>query len=262
MFTDGSIPSGVYSGVDAKIVVHMPAEDGSEAMNRLQDLERELNRLERGLARASTEDARSSIQTEITANLEAQTAARENLYGSQAVTKTLAEIQTISISNHRSKTPVNTLGSTYPRGFTRGPRTISGSMVATVFNEHMFEQFFDRARYRSTGVGDWDRFTWTSYMTDQLPPLDVSMVLANEYGNISWVVMYGLEFVNEGMVLSVDDMFVEMTAQYYARDCDYIRNVANRRMTRQHGVGEDLTGTQLMQRDQNLRVRGRRNPFI
>ncbi len=177
-------------------------------------------------------------------------------------TKVLGEIQTLSLSDHREKYPVRTLGSVYPRSITRGPRTISGSVVFTTFNQHLMHEFMETSQYRSTGVGDWDRFRWTTQLMDQLPPLDISISFANEYGNMSWMAILGVEFVNEGQVMSIEDLFIEGTAQYIARDYDPIRSVANRRLTRNQGVGQSLTGSNLMIQDLRRRVARRNNPWI
>lgn len=187
---------------------------------------------------------------------------REEGAGPRTVTKTLAEITTLSISTHREKYQVRTLGSVYPRSITRGPRTISGSMVFTTFYQHVFHDFFGATGLRSTGVGDWDRYRWTSYITDQLPPMDISIVFANEYGNLSWMSLLGVEFLNEGMVMSIEDLFVEGTTQYIARDFDPIRNAGQRELQRNRGVGTHLTGSDLLARDLQLRAGGRRNPFL
>ena len=201
-------------------------------------------------------------------NEERQIIDEENDNGRTEVrTKTLAEVQTISVSVHREKFPVRTLGSVYPRSITRGGRTISGSLVFTTFHRHIFDDFFGNSTIRSTGVGDFDRFRWTTYLTDQLPPMDISISFNNEYGNTSWMGIFGVEFVNEGMVMSIEDLFTEGTAQWMARDYDPIRNIANRPYTRTHGVGEYTTGTNLLMENLsmdeiNRRVRGRRNPFI
>lgn len=144
----------------------------------------------------------------------------------------------------------------------RGPRTISGSMITTVFHRHVFQELIEIMEYRSTGVGAWDRFRWTTGLGDQLPPLDISIKFANEYGNLSWMGLFGVEFVNEGMTMSSEDLFLEGTHTYVARDIDLIRNVANRPLGRNRGVGQVLTGEALLQADLNTRLAKRRNTFI
>jgi hypothetical protein len=123
-------------------------------------------------------------------------------------------------------------------------------------------EFLESAEYRSTGVGDWDRFRYSSYLMDQIPPLDISISFANEYGNLSWMAILGVEFVNEGMVMSIEDLFLEGTSQYIARDFDPIRSVANRRLSRNRGVGQDLSGSSLMIEDLRRRQYNRNIPWI
>lgn len=131
------------------------------------------------------------------------------------VTKTLAEIQTLSVSTYREKYPVRSLGTTYPKGFTRGPRTIAGSMVFTVFDKNVLYELLaaDPSEF------DADRLFSTAII-DQLPPFDITISFANELGQLSRMTIYGVEFVSEGQTMSIHDLFIENTAQYIARDID------------------------------------------
>ena len=52
---------------------------------------------------------------------------------------------------------------------------------------------------------------------DQLPPLDFMLVFNNEYGAMSRMVIYGVEFMNEGQVMSVQDLMTENSVNYMAR---------------------------------------------
>ena len=49
------------------------------------------------------------------------------------------ELQTITYSTHREVQPIRSIGNINPRGFTRGPRTIAGSMIFTVFDRHVIQ---------------------------------------------------------------------------------------------------------------------------
>jgi len=240
--------------------------EGDEAQaaieSQISDLNDQITALEPLASAREEHGSRGDIRSQLETTTRSIESMRQGRDIPSNVTKVLAEVQTLSVSTHREKGQVRTLGSVYPRGIVRGPRTISGSMVFTVFHKHIFHDLFQTAGVRSTGVGDWDAYRWTTFMTDQLPPLDVSIVFANEYGNISWMGILGVDFVNEGMTMSIEDLFVEGTAQYIARDLDHIRNVANRPMTREHGVGESLTGSSILMEDLITRSRGRRDPFI
>ena len=262
-FSDGSVPSCTYSGADIKLLVHLPSEETSYALDQIQGLQIENEELYDEQQRASTPATRrNSLNEGIQSNLQRINELMAELSNAQAITKVLSEVQTLSYSIHREKYPVRPLGSVYPKGFCRGPRTISGSMITTVFHRHVFQELIEIMEYRSTGVGAWDRFRWTTGLGDQLPPLDISIRFANEYGNLSWMGIFGVEFVNEGMTMSSEDLFLEGTHTYVARDIDLIRNVANRPLGRNRGVGQILTGEALLQADLNTRLAKRRNTFI
>ncbi len=236
------------------------AEELIEDIERLNEQEANVTSRINDASRAGTREtleADARIAARQVEELRSQTPS-----GTTARTKVLGEIQTLSISDHREKYPVRTLGSVYPRSITRGPRTISGSLVFTTFNQHVMHEFLEATEYRSTGVGDFDRFRYSSYVMDQIPPLDISISFANEYGNLSWMAILGVEFVNEGQVMSIEDLFIEGTAQYIARDFDPIRSVANRRLSRTNGVGQALRGTDIMSQDLRNRVAHRNVPWI
>jgi hypothetical protein len=262
---EGLIGLYPYSGADIKLVIHMPPEDPRASDDRLKEVEDELAEYTRRAE--SGEDHGEQSLAEINSTIETLTRQLEALRedganGPTTRTKVLGEISTLSLSVHREKHPVRTLGSVYPRSFTRGGRTIGGSAVFTTFHQHVLYEFLEVAQYRSTGVGDFDRFRWTSHVIDQLPPLDISITFANEYGNLSWMSILGVEFLNEGMVMSIEDLFVESTAQYVARDFDPLRNVANRQISRTNGVGQSLSGTSIMMEDLRRRQVYRNDPWI
>lgn len=147
--------------------------------------------------------------------------------------------------------------------FIRVHNTISGSIVFTLFQEHMFARLFEALQVRSTGVGDMDYYTWSSFLSDQLPPVNASIIFSNEYGNISQMAILGMDFMNEGGVISIEDLFIEGTMQYIARDIDLIHGVANRtRPDNGISLGTDLTGTRLLNQEIREGTLGRRNPFV
>lgn len=235
----------------------------AELETEIEDLNGRISSISSQIAQARRAGSREDLEADVAVltrqleELRSQTAS-----GTLARTKVLGEIQTLSISDHREKYPVRTLGSVYPRSITRGPRTISGSVVFATFNQHVMAEFLEVTEYRSTGVGDYDRFRYSSYLMDQLPPLDISISFANEYGNLSWMAILGVEFVNEGQVMSVEDLYLEGTAQYVARDFDPIRSVGNRGFRRNRGVGQTLHGTDIMVADLRRRVAHRNIPWV
>jgi flagellar motor protein MotB len=245
--------------------------EANEEVNRIQtELDEQVSLIREGSVDGSSLESLQSERAELTRAIESANEEQSNGESGTtpqtetSITKTLAEVQTLSYSIHREKFPVRTLGSIYPRSYTRGPVTISGSMVFTVFHQHIFHEFFTIMRNRSTGVGDWDRHVWSSYITHQLPPMDISISFANEYGNVSWMCLLGVEFVNEGQVMSIEDLFTEGTAQYVARDIDLMLKIGEHPVRRNLGVQsnfQDTSGDTLLWEHFRRRVANRQNPF-
>jgi len=135
----------------------------------------------------------------------------------------IANASTLSYSIHREKHPVRALGHTYPRGYTRGSRTIAGSIIFTMFDREVLWALIQSYSHDT----EWNEgeYEYSSYspLIDQLPPFDLTITFANEYGAVANMGIYGVEIVDEGTVMSIDDLLVEKTCSFVARDIDMIR---------------------------------------
>lgn len=141
----------------------------------------------------------------------------------------IGELQTISYSIHREKFPVRTLGRINAKGFTKGPRTVAGSLVFTVFDDHVIKRVISYGLrgvpYNSIPKDDMEDMLENLKM-DELPPIDITITLKNELGNESVLAIRGVTFIDEGQVMSIEDMITEQTMSYMARDVEVIkRNV-------------------------------------
>lgn len=67
-----------------------------------------------------------------------------------------------------------------------------------------------------TSVGS-DQEIATAWYSDQIPPFDITLAAANEYGALSVLRIFGVEFLNEGYGVSIDDTVSEMQHTYVAR---------------------------------------------
>jgi len=276
---------GSYSGADIKVVVHLPRDWTAEEtmLNERAQLEKELQELTGPATFTNNNPKQRTIDAEPSqvysqdyvyktdkahsalvyriAEIDEEIRKRRSIPSS----KVLGELQTISYSIFREKTPVRTLGSVYPRGFVRGPRTIAGSMVFTVFHKHVLSDILAlNLKFYNTGTSDHDKYLYTSNLPDQLPPLDISLVFANEYGSVSHMGIWGVEFVQEGVTFSIEDIFTENVVQYVARDLDPMR-VVDKREVDGHGIREEWSTTaSQLNRDKNFEedVNIRRNQFI
>jgi hypothetical protein len=149
----------------------------------------------------------------------------QKVSGQAEDTLTLGNLQTISVQTYRDKTPVRSLGTSYVKEYTRGGRTIAGSMIFTLFNEHALAQLI-RSLANSDTYKEMDSDIST-LIADQLPPIDLTIAFVNEYGSASQMGIYGVEFMSDGMTLSIEDIISEEVLQFVARDIDVMTTRGN-----------------------------------
>ncbi len=80
-----------------------------------------------------------------------------------------------------------------------------------------------------TGIATWDEImTELGYANminprapieypDQLPPFNVAIHFANEYGQRARIEIYGAEILNNGIAISIDDVVTEQAMSFVAR---------------------------------------------
>ena len=132
----------------------------------------------------------------------------------EAIVGILGTLQTISYSIHREVIPVRSLGKVYAHAYTKGPRTIAGTMVWTTLDQYVLAEAL-----KYTYINDWDPST---VLVDQIPPFNIIITFNNEYGDVSTMGIYGIRVVNEGSTFSVDDILTEQTNTYVASDIDML----------------------------------------
>jgi len=177
----------------------------------------------------------------------------------------LGNLQTVSYSSYREKFPVRTLGRVYPKSYTRGGRTIAGSLIFTVINKAcLWELLQTNLKFYSTGVisgseGAYPEFS--TVMVDQLPPFDLTLLFSNEVGDNSYMVLYGLEIISEGQTISIQDMLTENVMQFVARDVDLLQPVHEKRRILEPNspIPPPTTIEGLLSRQRRLK---RLNPFV
>lgn len=159
---------------------------------------------------------------------------------------TIGGLSGITWSVTREKAPIYTMGSPNPRSFSRGKRGIAGSLIFTTFDrpslynmllegkKHDDFKYFTRSsnvlpgmdtegsmQHRGITPSDTQTVDIRSafpYYSDQIPPFDITITFANEYGQAAMRSIYGCELLNEGSGASMDDIVIEETMTYVARD--------------------------------------------
>lgn len=138
--------------------------------------------------------------------------------GGEAVV--LGEIQTISYSIFTPTVPVYNLGSNKPSGYVKGPRTVAGTIIFTVFDRHALISAFHYAYSKVVGAKCLDK----EYLSDELPPFDLQITFLNEYGQSSGMIIHDVRITTEGQTMSIEDMITENTMQYMATDITLMRH--------------------------------------
>lgn len=160
--------------------------------------------------------------------------------------KAIGSIQAISYSINREKAAIYTMGKASPRSFARGKRAIAGSLIFILFdanpilehfagskfsadqNEGLFrdktgsnnpnDQLGNLAGGSATAGVDYNQEITNPWYVDQIPPFDVVIAAANEYGARSFMKFVGVELLNENSGFSIDDIVVEQQYTYIATD--------------------------------------------
>ena len=127
--------------------------------------------------------------------------------GAAMKTHVLGSLQTISYSTHQDRAPVRSIGNINAKDYVQGQRTIAGTMVFAMFHEHWMTPLLEElANYVSN----------TDIWSDELPAINLTISMANEYGYKSNMAIYGVKFIDDGGVMSINDLYTENTLQYVA----------------------------------------------
>ena len=161
----------------------------------------------------------------------------------------IGELQGISYTVQREKAPIYTMGSADPRSFSRGKRGIAGSMVFMVFDRSALLDAFKNAPFlvgknerhagelvdvaipsiEIGGVGTssigatgaktviLDKVLARPNYHDQILPFEVVITAANEYGHFASMKIHGVEILNVGSGMSIDDISTDESSTFIAR---------------------------------------------
>lgn len=274
-YVDARTGAVSYSGVDMQGVIFLPMSH-EELGNYIKERERERQEISEDyqyIVSADTLDIAAVYAAENELNAIDNEISR--LYALREQTELytkpvkLFDLQTVSIQSHREKFPVRTLGRVFPKSYTRGPRTLAGSFIFTLFNKAALWDLLQTSRsFYSSGVGSGGTDSGISevseaVLADQLPPFDLTILCSNEYGDSSYMALYGVEIVNDGRTLSIQDMITENVMQFIARDFEDIRPLAEMKRSLKLHERAITAENKVKERLSELQRRGiRLNPFI
>lgn len=120
------------------------------------------------------------------------------------------KLQTITVSSARSVMPVRRIGETNPADYTRGSRTIAGSMVFTTTLRDAFVSALSKS------LKDGEPSTEPTIFVDQIPKFGMAFQASNELGGVSSALLVNITLTNFGTTFSIDDIYTESTFTYVA----------------------------------------------
>jgi hypothetical protein len=157
----------------------------------------------------------------------------------------VGNLMAVSYAIQREKAPIYVLGEANPKAFSRGKRGIAGSLIFIQFDTHaILEQFnitdntSDLGKFaKKTYEISPDQLTGSGAITipgvvadpaanadvvkafyaDQLPAFDITVAAVNEYGVTAKCVIHGVELMNEGWGMGIEDRQADMQTTYLAR---------------------------------------------
>jgi hypothetical protein len=164
------------------------------------------------------------------------------LQGAEENVIPIESMNTISVSVHESKGQVRALGHRGIKGVSRGLRTIAGSMVLTVIEDHPLRELLVATQTVPTawsldkndkGIGTFNsKVNFSNRIETLLPPFNILAMYASElHSNLEaplpgqefspqtagWS-LEGVHIIDVGLVTSVHDIVSEMTISFIAED--------------------------------------------
>ena len=149
----------------------------------------------------------------------------------------LTNLAALSYSIHRDKSPVRKLGHSVAHDYTKGTRTIAGSIVIINFDRAAFFELV-------AGVDIYGTVGANIHLADSIPPFDLLLMFNEENkgrsgaawhtgftgpkkpdkaANYSYMWLRNIHFVDEGAVTGTDEAYLETTFQYVAEDIEYLK---------------------------------------
>ncbi len=245
-----------FSGADYKFLLYIPSGIGGNRIF-LQEIEKELAELQSIYDQTTNTSERNQIEKLIDELKKVKAAEEQKKEGFSI---SLDDLQTVSFQVHADKQPVRGLGSSYPRGYTCGSRLCAGSMIFTVLREHPLIKVIDAINKNPAGLlsstsrhqvpnalTSYDLIP-TSATADHLPPLHLNIIGVNEGGSACITTLFGVQFINDGMVMSIQNIVTESTLTFVAQDIDIMRTLDTKGIanipafSRSQTVSEELKG--------------------
>lgn len=118
-----------------------------------------------------------------------------------------------SLSRHRDKFPVVSMGRRGIKGMTKGHSTIAGSLGFVNYGNNPFSEAILAYNNWTNNLGG---VSFTS--VDELPPMDLSLVFHNEYQDVATILIKSLVIIDSSFNVSVQDINLTEAYSFMAAD--------------------------------------------
>ncbi len=155
----------------------------------------------------------------------------------------MGSVVSLSYNVYRDKAPVFNCGNTTISGFAIGKKYVAGSMVNLMFSKDEISDFISKynlqKQLENTDISDFAKKQNSdqslkeihTFMKDDLTSFNIHCIFTSEYHDeATRIIIYGANFINNGQVMSVDDIITESTISFVAKD-----------LREQHHLSEDIT---------------------
>lgn len=138
----------------------------------------------------------------------------------------LKGVNTITWSIHRGKELAPLADQVNPVQRARGRRTIAGTIVFSIFDEHPITAIYPQSFFPPDPNFTTDSEIRQSFtMPDSIPALDLTIILQNEYGYASIMSLFGVEFMDDTGGFNLNDLVNEEVIHYTAKSIDLLHSV-------------------------------------
>jgi hypothetical protein len=139
----------------------------------------------------------------------------------------MGSIISLSYSTYRNKKSVFNLGQHTIDGFSIGERYVAGTLIKTMFIQDEFagainnlkKLISDDLKFNEVYSKVLTPRQFNNLMADDLISCNIIILYSSEYtGEIAKEVIYDATFINNGQVMSINDIITETTISYVAKD--------------------------------------------
>ncbi len=139
----------------------------------------------------------------------------------------LTALQDLKFQGDRDEVRAENGGSNAATSLEWSLRASSGVTAATPLGAGIDSSPSLRQQESDLTSVDSDQEVLSAYYADQIPPFDITLAAANEYGDLAVMGIFGVEFLNEGWGVSIDDLVSEKQYTYLCRNLSWWRWVRN-----------------------------------